>query len=150
MKLTGRAKSFRLPHRSTSVASHRQAEAGHSTLTLTTRSPQQNPGSRRPMSRTLAEEIIASAFGRMRVRPCEIVTCKVDLAIFHKSSGPRRIAPRFRDLGAKVWDPSKVATAHFAPAVDEASARRCARGALTQKRASLRAGGRTRNLCHTI
>jgi 3-isopropylmalate/(R)-2-methylmalate dehydratase large subunit len=76
------------------------------------------------MPATLTEKIIARASGRMRVRPGEIVTCKVDLAMFHDSSGPRRIAPRLKELGAKVWDPSKVvvATDHFVPAVDEASA----------------------------
>lgn len=73
---------------------------------------------------TLVEKIIARACGRISVAPGEIVTCKVDLAMFHDSSGPRRIAPRLKELGAKVWDPSKVVvvTDHFVPAVDEASA----------------------------
>jgi 3-isopropylmalate/(R)-2-methylmalate dehydratase large subunit len=76
------------------------------------------------MASTLVEKIIARACGRERVAPGEIVTCKVDLAMFHDSSGPRRIAPRLKELGASVWDPSKVVvvTDHFVPAVDEASA----------------------------
>lgn len=76
------------------------------------------------MSSTLVEKIIARASDRSRVSPGEIVTCKVDLAMFHDSSGPRRIAPRLKELGAKVWDPSKVVvvTDHFVPAVDPASA----------------------------
>lgn len=76
------------------------------------------------MPSTLAEKIIARASGRNRVAPGEIVTCKVDLAMFHDSSGPRRVAPRLQELGAKVWDPSKVVvvTDHYVPAVDEASA----------------------------
>lgn len=76
------------------------------------------------MASTLAEKIIARACRQSRVVPGEIVTCKVDLAMFHDSSGPRRIAPRLRELGAKVWDPSKVVLVsdHYVPAVDEASA----------------------------
>ena len=76
------------------------------------------------MGHTLVEKIIARAAGRTEVRPGEIVTAKVDLAMFHDSSGPRRIAPRLEALGAKVWDPSKVVvvTDHFVPAIDVASA----------------------------
>jgi 3-isopropylmalate/(R)-2-methylmalate dehydratase large subunit len=76
------------------------------------------------MASTLVEKIIARASGAQHVTPGEIVTCKVGLAMFHDSSGPRRIAPRLQELGAKVWDPSKVVvvTDHFVPAVDDASA----------------------------
>ena len=42
------------------------------------------------MGSTLVEKIIARASGRARVSPGEIVTCKVDLAMFHDSSGPRQ------------------------------------------------------------
>ncbi|PHR06364.1 MAG: 3-isopropylmalate dehydratase, partial [Sulfitobacter sp.] len=45
------------------------------------------------MGQTLAEKIIARAAGREHVRPGEIVTCKVDLAMMHDSGGPRRIKP---------------------------------------------------------
>jgi 3-isopropylmalate/(R)-2-methylmalate dehydratase large subunit len=73
---------------------------------------------------TLVEKIIARACGRSSVAPGEIVTCKVDLAMFHDSSGPRRVGPRMRELGASVWDPSKVVvvTDHYTPAVDLESA----------------------------
>jgi 3-isopropylmalate/(R)-2-methylmalate dehydratase large subunit len=80
--------------------------------------PQQPP----PM--TLAEKIIARASGRASVRPGEIVTCRVDLAMAHDSSGPRRWAPQLEALGAEIWDPSKVVIVsdHYVPAVDADSA----------------------------
>lgn len=76
------------------------------------------------MGHTLVEKIIARAAGRRDVAPGEIVTCTVDLAMFHDSSGPRRVAPRLEALGAKVWDPARVVvvTDHFVPAVDVESA----------------------------
>jgi 3-isopropylmalate/(R)-2-methylmalate dehydratase large subunit len=59
------------------------------------------------------------------VAPGEIVTCKVDLAMIHDSSGPRRVKPMLERLGAKVWDPSKVVLVsdHYVPAYDEESRR---------------------------
>lgn len=68
---------------------------------------------------------MARAAGRAAVSPGEIVTCKVDLAMVHDSSGPRRLKPRLERLGAKVWDPSKVVvtTDHYVPAYDEESRR---------------------------
>jgi 3-isopropylmalate/(R)-2-methylmalate dehydratase large subunit len=73
---------------------------------------------------TLTEKILARAAGVARVQPGEIVTCKVDLAMFHDSSGPRRVAPRLRELGTGVWDPSRVVVVsdHYVPAVDPESA----------------------------
>lgn len=70
---------------------------------------------RKMMSMTLAEKIIARAAGQDRVRPGDIVTCRVDLAMMHDSSGPRRIEPKLKELGADVWDPTKVVviTDHF-------------------------------------
>ncbi len=67
------------------------------------------------MSMTLAEKILARASGRQRVRPGDIVTCGVDLAMMHDSSGPRRLAPMLEELGVDVWDPGKtvVITDHF-------------------------------------
>jgi len=69
---------------------------------------------------TLAEKIIARAAGRETVRPGEIVTCKVDLAMMHDSGGPRRVKPILERLGAKVWDPDKVVVIsdHYVPATD--------------------------------
>ena len=45
------------------------------------------------MSSTLAQKLVAQAAGRDYVEPGEIVTCRVDLAMFHDSSGPRRRTP---------------------------------------------------------
>jgi 3-isopropylmalate/(R)-2-methylmalate dehydratase large subunit len=73
---------------------------------------------------TLAEKLIARAAGREVVRPGEIVTCRVDLAMMHDSGGPRRVQPMLEQLGARVWDVSKVVvvTDHYVPAVDAESA----------------------------
>lgn len=57
---------------------------------------------------TLAQKLIAHAAGRAHVDPGEIVTCKVDLAMFHDSSGPRRLKPMLDELGVGIWDPSRV------------------------------------------
>jgi 3-isopropylmalate/(R)-2-methylmalate dehydratase large subunit len=75
------------------------------------------------MPATLAQKLVARAAGRTSVAPGEIVTCKVDLAMIHDSSGPRRVKPMLERLGAKVWDPSKVVliTDHYVPAYDEES-----------------------------
>jgi 3-isopropylmalate/(R)-2-methylmalate dehydratase large subunit len=75
------------------------------------------------MKQTLAQKLVARAAKRSTVTPGEIVTCKVDLAMMHDSSGPRRVKPMLEHLGAKVWDPSKVVviTDHYLPAYDEQS-----------------------------
>jgi 3-isopropylmalate/(R)-2-methylmalate dehydratase large subunit len=75
------------------------------------------------MSQTLAQKLVARAAGRKTVPPGEIVTCKVDLAMVHDSSGPRRLQPMLARLGAKVWDPSKVVviTDHYLPEYDDES-----------------------------
>ena len=75
------------------------------------------------MGQTLAEKIICRAAGRDTVRPGEILTCRVDLAMVHDASGPRRIGPMLERLGAGVWDPDKlvVISDHYVPAVDAAS-----------------------------
>lgn len=69
---------------------------------------------------TLAQKLVARAAGVSHVTPGSIVMCKVDLAMSHDSSGPRRVAPMLRELGAKVWDPTRyvVVTDHFVPATD--------------------------------
>ncbi|MFQ6024475.1 MAG: 3-isopropylmalate dehydratase large subunit, partial [Acidiferrobacterales bacterium] len=75
------------------------------------------------MSMTLAEKVITRAAGKDKVRPGEIVTCQVDLAMMHDSSGPRRIKPKLEELGVGVWDPSKVViiTDHFVTESDKES-----------------------------
>ena len=75
------------------------------------------------MKQTLAQKLVARAAGRGSVTPGEIVTCKVDLAMVHDSSGPRRVKPMLERLGAKVWDASKVVviTDHYVPPFDDES-----------------------------
>lgn len=72
---------------------------------------------------TLAQKLVARAAGKPGVMPGEIVTCKVDLAMVHDSSGPRRLKPMLERLGAQVWDPAKlvVITDHYVPGYDEES-----------------------------
>src|SRR5207244_746940 len=79
--------------------------------------------SRAGMKQTLAQKLVARAAGRTDVTPGEIVTCKVDLAMVHDSSGARRLKPMLERLGAKVWDPSKVVviTDHYLPEYDDES-----------------------------
>ena len=73
------------------------------------------------MAMTLAEKIIARASGRDRVRPGEVVTCAVDLAMIHDSGGPRRVQPILERLGVGLFDPAKVVLVsdHFVPGDDE-------------------------------
>jgi 3-isopropylmalate/(R)-2-methylmalate dehydratase large subunit len=75
------------------------------------------------MTQTLAQKLVARAAGRASVTPGEIVTCKVDLAMFHDSSGPRRLQPMLERLGAKVWDPERIVlvTDHYVPPADDES-----------------------------
>lgn len=72
----------------------------------------------------MTEKIIARAGGLSAVKPGQIVTVKVDLAMAHDSSGPRRWRPRLEELGVGLWDPDKVVIVsdHYVPAVDAASA----------------------------
>ena len=79
-------------------------------------------------SQSLAQKIIARAAGQSAVRVGEIVTCKVDLAMFHDSSGPRRLKPMLDELKAEIWDKSKVVLAidHYVPERDD-DARRIVR-----------------------
>lgn len=85
----------------------------------------QSPSPARACARgqTLAQKLVARAAGRAVVTPGEIVTCRVDLAMFHDSSGPRRLAPMLRELGAKPWDPERIVviTDHYVPADDDDS-----------------------------
>jgi 3-isopropylmalate/(R)-2-methylmalate dehydratase large subunit len=74
---------------------------------------------------TLAQKLIARAAGRSTVTPGEIVNCRVDLAMFHDSSGPRRLKPMLEALGASIWDRSRVVLVmdHYVPERDEESRR---------------------------
>ena len=74
---------------------------------------------------TLAQKLVACAAARAHVQPGEIVNCRVDLAMFHDSSGPRRLAPMLAEIGATIRDKSKVVLVldHFVPEADEESRR---------------------------
>ena len=72
------------------------------------------------LPQTLAQKLIARAAGRSHVAVGEVVTCNVDLAMFHDSSGPRRLKPMLDELGADIWDKNKVVLVldHYVPAED--------------------------------
>ena len=72
------------------------------------------------LPQTLAQKLIAHAAGRSHVAVGEVVTCNVDLAMFHDSSGPRRLKPMLDELGADIWDKNKVVLVldHYVPAQD--------------------------------
>ena len=72
------------------------------------------------LPQTLAQKLIARAAGRSHVAVGEVVTCDVDLAMFHDSSGPRRLKPMLEELGAEIWDKNKVVLVldHYVPAQD--------------------------------
>ncbi len=74
-------------------------------------------------AQTLAQKLIAKACGKAVVDVDDIVTCNVDLAMFHDSSGPRRLKPMLERLGAGIWDKSKVVLVmdHYVPEEDEES-----------------------------
>jgi 3-isopropylmalate/(R)-2-methylmalate dehydratase large subunit len=82
-------------------------------VTLAMGNPTQPP-------QTLAQKLIARAAGRSQVAVGEVVTCDVDLAMFHDSSGPRRLKPMLDELGASIWDTQKVVLVldHYVPAQD--------------------------------
>lgn len=75
------------------------------------------------MPQTLAQKLVARAAGRAAVTPGEVVVCRVDLAMFHDSSGPRRLKPMLERLGAKLWDPARIvlATDHYVTGEDAES-----------------------------
>ena len=60
------------------------------------------------LPQSLAQKLIARAAGLASVKVGDIVTCQVDLAMFHDSSGPRRLKPMLEELNAEIWDKSKV------------------------------------------
>lgn len=74
---------------------------------------------------TLAQKLISKAAGKSNVAVGDIVNCQVDLAMFHDSSGPRRLKPMLEELGAQIWDKSKVVLVmdHYVPEQDDDSRR---------------------------
>ena len=79
-------------------------------------------------AQTLAQKIIAKACGKPHVAVGELVMCQVDLAMFHDSSGARRLKPMLEELGATIWDRNKVVQIidHYVPEADD-DARRIVR-----------------------
>ncbi len=77
------------------------------------------------MASTLAQKIIARAAGLESVRPGDVVTARVDLAMIHDSGGPRRVEPILQDLGVGLFDASKVVliSDHFVPGDTDEGAR---------------------------
>src|ERR1043165_5903702 len=76
-------------------------------------------------TQSLAQKLIARAAGRAAVSVGETVTCAVDLAMFHDSSGPRRLKPMLDELNAQIWDKGKVVLVldHYVPERDDESRR---------------------------
>jgi 3-isopropylmalate/(R)-2-methylmalate dehydratase large subunit len=104
------------------------------------------------MSMTLAEKILAHASRRAQVRAGEILSCHVDLAMMHDSSGPRRIGPKLEELGVDVWDADKVViiTDHF---VGESDSHSVQIQALTRDWATQRPLGgyhEAQGICHVV
>lgn len=101
---------------------------------------------------TLAEKLVARAAGMQAVRPGEVVTARVDLAMMHDSGGPRRVAPMLERLQAKLWNPDRVVVIsdHYVPAVDAESA-----GILDLTRKWVKAAGVSKfhdmqGICHVV
>jgi 3-isopropylmalate/(R)-2-methylmalate dehydratase large subunit len=74
---------------------------------------------------TLAQKLIARAAGKQSVRSGEILNCAIDLAMFHDSSGPRRLGPMLEALGTGLWDRDRVVLVidHYVPEADDESRR---------------------------
>ncbi|MDB5818982.1 MAG: homoaconitate hydratase family protein [Rhizobacter sp.] len=101
---------------------------------------------------TLAQKLIARAAGRDQVAVGDIVTADVDLAMFHDSSGPRRLAPMLNSLGAEIWDKQRVVLVmdHYVPERDD-DARRIVRIARDRAREqSLPHVYDTQGICHVV
>ena len=76
-------------------------------------------------AQTITEKILAAHSDRDTVRPGEIVTCRVDLAMANDVTAPPAAAAFAKMGAARVWDRSKIAlvASHFVPAKDVASAK---------------------------
>ena len=104
------------------------------------------------MAITLAEKIIARAAGQQSVAPGDIVTCDVDLALMHDSSGPRRQQAMLEELGVDVWDLDKIViiTDHF---VAEQSEEALAIAKVTREWVAAREFSRfhdAQGICHVV
>src|SRR4030095_2944162 len=123
------ARPLRIQDGAVAGRQHRSAHRAHGNPALT--EPAHANTGDRPMSppnrppQTLAQKLIAKACGRPQVAVGEIVSCKVDLAMFHDSSGPRRLKPMLEELGAPIWDRSRIVLVmdHYVPERDDDSRR---------------------------
>jgi 3-isopropylmalate/(R)-2-methylmalate dehydratase large subunit len=90
------------------------------------------------LSQTLAQKLIAQSAQIQYATVGEIVMCDVDLAMFHDSSGPRRLKPMLESLGAKIWNKDRVVLVmdHFVPEADDEARKivRIARDWATEQR----------------
>ncbi len=104
------------------------------------------------MAMTLSEKIIARAAGKKTVRPGEIVTCAVDLAMMHDSSGPRLAGKKLDDLGVPVWDVDKlvVITDHYVNLPDETYKRMQAQAAEWCRSHGVRHFIENKGICHIV
>jgi 3-isopropylmalate/(R)-2-methylmalate dehydratase large subunit len=95
----------------------------HSVLNPFDKSTQVNPSESlaQPLDQTLAQKLIAQAAKIQFASVGEIVICDVDLAMFHDSSGPRRLKPMLESLGAHIWNKDRVVLVmdHFVPEADD-------------------------------
>ena len=101
---------------------------------------------------SLAQKLIARASGRSSVEVGALLNCQVDLAMFHDSSGPRRLAPMLKELGASIWDKNKVVLVmdHYVPARDEESSAIVALARETAKAWKLPHVIDSEGICHVV
>jgi 3-isopropylmalate/(R)-2-methylmalate dehydratase large subunit len=101
---------------------------------------------------TLTEQILARASRRRQVGPGDEVWARVDLAVMHDSSGPRRLGPILDELGGRVWDPDRVVLAvdHFTPAATVRHAEILAETRAWARRYDLRHFFDSEGILHTL
>ncbi len=76
------------------------------------------------MGKTLAEKILARCAGRDEVSAGEIITARVDCAMLDDTLGPWYVGPGLKEVGADIWDRSKVVLIcdHYTPSGSAAQA----------------------------
>jgi len=82
-----------------------------------------NPRGSRNMSMTIAEKTLARSSGVNNVKPRQIVTARIDVAMSHENADV--VLRAFREIGVdKVWDPERIVLLfdHRIPAESEKSA----------------------------
>ena len=104
------------------------------------------------MGLTLSEKIIARAAGKKKVKPGEIVTCAVDLAMMHDSSGPRLAGKMLDELGVPIWDVDKlvVVTDHYVNLPDETYVRMQTHAAEWCKSHGVKHFIQDQGICHIV